>query len=478
MASLHLFSLLLGFLLASLLALVLGLWQRGSGQRHQQELGTRLEEAGRREQDLQQRLAQSSLEGQTLRQRMDEERDRASRLEKDLEVERAKLQERLLALQHAEDRLKESFSALSRSALEANTRSFLDLAEQQLKGSQGEAVKELEARRVAVDALVKPIADTMKKLEEQLQNAELRNAGTGASLSTQLEAMSQGQKELAAETDRLRRALRQPTGRGRWGEMQLKRVAELAGMLDHCDFHEQLSMTNEEGAQSRPDMVIHLPGGKSLAVDAKAVMDAYMEAMDAQSEEQRQLQLARHARQVRDHINKLSARNYWNSLDHSPEFVVMFIPGEAFFSAALQADPALLEYGTDKRVILAGPTTLLALLKATSYGWQQEVITENARKVSQTGKELYERLVVFANHFIKVRKGLQGAVDGYNSAVNSFESRVLVSARRIEELGVPVKESLASLEPIDTQPRALNVPQAANDSPAEETVDTPEPEVP
>jgi DNA recombination protein RmuC len=469
-------SLLLGFLLALVLALVAHLILRGGWQRQLQEQGIRREEGQRREQELNTRLLEATRTGDELRTRMDAERQRTTGLEKELEVERARLQERITALQQAEERLKESFSDLSRSALEANARSFLTLAEQQLKGSQGEAVKELENRRQAVDALVKPIADTMRKLEEQLQQAERRSEGAGASLRTQLELMGQGQRELAAETDRLRRALRQPTGRGRWGEMQLKRVAELAGMLDHCDFHEQQGVTSDEGTQGRPDMVIHLPGGKSLAVDAKAVMDAYLEAMDAQSEDERQIQMARHARQVKDHINKLSARTYWNSLEHSPEFVVMFIPGEAFYSAALQADPGLLEYGSDKRVILAGPTTLLALLKATSYGWQQEVITENARRVSQTGKELYERLVTFAGHFARVRKGLLSAVEGYNSAAGSFESRVLVSARRIEELGIPVKESLASMEPIDTQPRELIMPQSSNIGLPGEIPDNPEPE--
>ncbi|MCB1048029.1 MAG: DNA recombination protein RmuC [Calditrichaeota bacterium] len=455
MNSVHYPSLILGLLLAAAAGAFLLLWLRGTQQRREQDMQTRLAESLRREGELQERLHRGELEQNELRQRMDAERQRASGLEKDLEVERARLEERISALQLAEERLKESFSLISQQALDSNAKSFLSLAEERFRGQQGVAVKDLEARQQAVDALVRPIAETMKKLEDQLQNAERRTEGSGAALRNQLEAVTQGQKELAAETDRLRRALRQPGVRGRWGEMQLKRVAELAGMLEYCDFELQRTVVESEGGVRRPDMVIHLPGGKSMVVDAKTVMDAYMEAIDAPTEELRQEQMARHARQVRDQITLLSGKAYWNSLEHTPEFVVMFIPGEAFYSAALQQDPTLLEYGSEKRVLLAGPTTLLALLKAASYGWQQEVMTENARRVADTGKELHERLLVFARHFSKVRSGLQSAVDGYNSAVSSFESRVLVSARRIEELGVPVKESLGSQSPIDTQPRAL-----------------------
>ena len=383
-------------------------------------------------------------------------REQAAGLRQQLEQERRGGEERRLLVAAAETQLADAFNALSAQALARNNQVFLDLATQNLALFQETARGDLAARQQAVAGLVKPLSEELAKLAGQTQALEKARAESYGQLSEQVKNLFGAQQELKLETGRLVSALRRPEVRGRWGEVQLKRVVEMAGMLEHCDFYEQESCSDGR----RPDMLVRLPGGKTLVLDSKAPVSAYLEAVEAEHEDARGRALARFVQHVRTHIQQLAAKSYWDQFEQSPEFVVMFLPGEAFFSAALQQDPELIEYASAQKVILATPTTLLALLKAVYYGWRQEALAENARQVSQLGALLYERLSKLGEHWNSVGKNLGQAVKAYNDATGSLETRVLVTARKFEELQVaPEGKALAECVTLDQATRVLQAPE-------------------
>jgi len=382
---------------------------------------------------------------------------RVTELEIRLEQERDSADEKAALLRNAERELADAFKALSADALKSNNQAFLDLARQNLASFQEQARGDLAARQQAVATLVKPLAETLDKLNTQQREMEQLRSGAYAGLTEQVKGLLAAQHDLKSETHRLVTALRRPEVRGRWGEVQLRRVVEMAGMLDHCDFFEQEATTDGR----RPDMVVRLPGGKSVVLDSKAPVAAYLEAVEAEHEDTRQRALARYAQHVRTHVQQLAAKAYWEQFAPAPEFVVLFLPGEAFFGAALREDPDLIEYASEKKVILATPTTLLALLKAVYYGWRQEALADNARQVSQLGAQLYERLSKLGEHWNSVGKNLGQAVKAYNDATGSLESRVLVTARKFEELQVAAEgKSLPITQPVGLAARILQAPES------------------
>ncbi len=411
-----------GVLLGALIAF---LWSRGRSS----ALYARASELDRQRQELLARLdtAQSDLA---------HKREQLARVEQANQV-----------LTEAREALLNAFKALSVEALRQNSDQFLKQARGALEGMITQSQGDLEHRKTAIESLVKPLQETLKDLQGEIRELEGQRKEAYSNLGKELQ-------QLQRETGNLVTALRRPQARGRWGEITLRRVVEVAGMSSHCDFSEQAYIEGEE-ARLRPDLVIHLPGNREIVVDSKAPLDAYLEGVEATSEPDRLSALKKHALQVRKHMEQLSDKSYWSQLAASPEFVVLFLPGESFFSAALEQDRALIEDGIEKRVIVATPTTLIALLKAVAYGWRQQQVAENAREISELGKELYERVSRMADYLQEVGKSLGKAVDSYNRSVGSFENRVLVTTRRFKELGATVSEAIPILEPVDQIPRTV-----------------------
>lgn len=379
-----------------------------------------------------------------------------ARLETTLEQERVASTEKLAAVADTEARLREAFGALSGEALRRNTESFLDLARAQL-GQMAEAAKQdLAHRQGAIDQLLQPMHEKLASVDQTLKQVEAARTRDQATLSEQVRSMLSLGQRLQLETANLTTALKSPTVRGRWGEIQLRRVVEMADMLAHCDFTEQTTATGDDG-RLRPDMIVRLPGDKFVVVDAKVPLAAYLEAHADGADAGRDELLRTHARHVRDHMNRLGSKAYWQQFQPAPDFVVMFLPGESFYAAALRVDPTLIEHGVDQKVIPASPTTLIALLRAVAYGWRQERLAENAEAISALGRQLHERLATLTGHLDRVGRSLDRAVGAYNQLVGSYEGRVMVAARRFKELGAAADE-LPDTTPVDQRARTLDAP--------------------
>ena len=356
-----------------------------------------------------------------------------------------------------DSRLAERFQALSAQALDRSSRTFLEIAEGRLSVANAKAAGELDNRKAAVEQMVQPLRDTLARVESQLRETEAARRSSHAALSEQVAIARQSSDQLRAQTQALVTALRRPEARGRWGEMQLRRVVELAGMSSKCDFDEQVSVITSDGVL-RPDMVIRLAGAKNIVVDSKVSLAAYLEAAEATDETIREARLGAHARHLREHVDRLAAKAYWTALSPSPEFVVLFIPGEAFLAPALEHDPGLLEHAMAQKVHIATPTTLVTMLRTAQYAWQQAALSDNARAVFELGRELYDRIAGLGKHVDGLGKALTNAVSTYNRAVGTLESRVLVSARKLNEFGI-VDAELDQPKPVEEAVRALSAPE-------------------
>lgn len=369
-----------------------------------------------------------------------------------------KLKEEMKLLEEAKEKLTDAFKAIAGDTLDNSTTAFLKLAKETFDKVLIDAKGDLGQRQEAIKGLVKPLSESLNEFKNHVSSIEKERNEAYAGLTEHLKSMSSAEQQLQKETANLVTALRKPDVRGRWGEMTLHRVVELAGMVERCDFSEQVTTDSEQG-RMRPDLIVRLPADREIVVDAKVSLDAYLDAISADNEEDRKKHMARHASSMRTHMQALAGKQYWNQFDNAPEFVVMFIPGEAFFGAAVDADIALLEDGLEKRVILATPTTLIALMRAVAYGWKQEQLAENAQEISELGKQLYERMRALADHVGDIGKGLEKANTAYNKAAGSLEARVLPAARRFKDLGVVTGADVPHILPVETAPRVIIAPE-------------------
>jgi DNA recombination protein RmuC len=379
---------------------------------------------------------------------------RLSMIETRLEEERKALGDKIATLSDLQSRLSDTFKAISSETLRNSGQAFLNLARGTLdklhEGSRGD----LQHRQEAIGELVKPLRDGLLQMDQRIRELEGARTLAYATLSEQVHTLSKTQHRLYQETSNLVRALRTPSVRGRWGEMQLKRVVEIAGMAEYCDYLLQETVSKGSDARLRPDMVVKLPNGRNVVVDSKAPLQAYLEALENSDETQKGLKMKDHARQIRTHVMLLAGKSYWEQFSPAPEFVVLFLPGESFFSAALEHDTTLIEYGIERKVILATPTTLIALLRSVAYGWRQEQLAANAASISEIGKALHDRIQTLAVHFGDLRRGLDRTVESYNRAVGTLEGRILPAARRLKDLGVSSSVEIQSLHPVERVPRS------------------------
>ena len=365
----------------------------------------------------------------------------------------------LFLARQAKAQMSDHFKSLSLDILQNNSKTFVEIAKGELEKAQGSGASDLEKRQSAIGELVKPVRESLDKLDAKIQDLEKARTGAYASLMEQVRSLAETQNYLHAETGKLVQALRSPIVRGRWGEVQLRRVVELAGMVNHCDFIEQQTLTTDEG-RVRPDLIVSLPGGKTIVIDSKTPLNAYLEALEAPDEDSRINRLRQHAMQVRSHIEGLSRKGYWAQFPTTPEFVVLFLPGEVFFSAALERDPSLIEFGADKKVILATPTTLIALLRAVAYGWNQEKLAQNELAVRQLGAELYKRLSDMGGHFSSLGRSLNACVNAFNKVAGNIETRVFVTARKFNELGAgAMGVDIHPLEQVEQIARDIQAPE-------------------
>lgn len=393
-----------------------------------------------------------------------------SRAQQQLVHERDATVEKLALLESAKRSLEDSFKALSSNALNQNAQTFLELARAALAEQQERAKGEIDTKTREIDSVVKPLRDSLDKVDARIHQLEQARTGAYAQLTEQVKQLYTAQQQLHTQTQTLVQALRAPATRGRWGEIQLKRVVEMAGMIEYCDFTQQTTVESDDG-RLRPDMLVRLPNDKLIVVDAKVPLEAYLDAREARDDQARADHMRRHAQQIRSHIRKLSEKAYWEQFHGAtPQFVVLFLPGEPFYSAALEADAELIEGAVQQHVLIATPMTLIALLKAVSFGWRQETIAREAQQISEAGSELYKRVRAFAEHFSSMRKGLDRAVGAYNKAVGSLERSVLPSARRLRTLGAGTGEDIGAVEHIDHQTRQLETPDVLLSDDSDEAV--------
>jgi DNA recombination protein RmuC len=392
-------------------------------------------------------------DSRALQKRIEDEQRLRATAEKDAESQRENLVEQRRLLDDAQIKLREAFQSLAGEALQSSSNQFIELAKSKFDSLQKEAEGDLDQRKIAIKAMVDPLETALKDLRSEVSRVESARQEAYGSLRNEVQLLATTNRELREETGSLVNSLKQPQVKGKWGELTLRRVVELAGMSPHCDFQEQHSVDTEEG-RLRPDLTVSLPGGTQIVVDVKVPLHAFFKAVSAQSDAEYREAMVQHAALVRDHIKGLSSKEYWRQFEPTPEFVVLFVPGESFFSAALEQDRTLIEDAIDKRVVLASPTTLIALLRAIAYGWKQQLVAENAEHIKELGKELYDRVVRFAEHLSDIAKGLERASKAYNNAVASFDSRLIPSARKFRETGVGSAD-VPQIEPIETFPRPL-----------------------